>query len=79
MIACTRMALMGWSLDAALLEARNFGCSIPDQLDFIQDFGEQLGSGSLALADYPRKPLGSHRLTIAERNATIATAAAADG
>src|SRR5579859_7771963 len=48
MAACCRMALMGWSLDDALLEAKNFGCSIPMQLDFIGDFGRQLAGGDLA-------------------------------
>ena len=42
MAACYRMAVMGWSPAAALLEARNIGCFIPDQLDLIQDFGERL-------------------------------------
>lgn len=78
MAACYRMAVMGWSLEGALLEAKNFGCSIPDQLDFIQDFGEQLAKGGLESAGYPREPLGSHRLTAAERDATIATVAAAE-
>ena len=78
MAACYRMAVMGWGPVAALLEARNFGCSIPDQLDFIQDFGELLAKGDPTVAGYPREPLGSHRLTAAERDATIAAAAAAE-
>jgi protein tyrosine phosphatase (PTP) superfamily phosphohydrolase (DUF442 family) len=78
MSACYRLAVMGWSLEGALLEARNFGLSIPDQVDFIQDFGDQLAKGSLELAGYPREPLGSHRLTAAERDATIAKIAAAE-
>jgi len=78
MAASYRMAVMGWSPEAALLEARNFGCSIPDQLDFIQDFGELLAKGDPVVAGYPREPLGSHRLTAAERNATIAAATAAE-
>jgi hypothetical protein len=49
MAASYRMAVMGWSPEAALLEARNFGCSIPDQLDFIQDFGELLAKGDQQL------------------------------
>ncbi len=78
MAACCRMALMGWSLDDALLEAKNFGCSIPMQLDFIGDFGQQLARGDLAAAGYPREPLGSHILTVAERDATLAKVAAAE-
>jgi hypothetical protein len=77
MAACCRMAIMGWSLDDALLEAGNFGCSIPMQLDFIQDFGRQLASGDLA-AGYPSEPLGSHILTAAEREATLAKVAATE-
>jgi hypothetical protein len=73
MTACYRMAVMGWSPEAALLEAKNFGCSIPDQLDFIQDFGEKLAKGEIS--GYPRQPLGSYSLTPSERDATIAKAA----
>jgi hypothetical protein len=72
------MALMGWSLDDALLEAGNFGCSIPMQLGFIGDFGQQLAQGDLAAAGYPQEPLGSHILTVAERDATLANVAAAE-
>jgi hypothetical protein len=79
MVACYRMAVMGWSPEAALLEAKNFGCSVPDQLDFIHDVGDQLARGDLQDIGYPREPLGSHRLTAAERDATVARAAAAGG
>jgi hypothetical protein len=75
MTACYRMAVMGWSPPDALLEARNFGCFIPGQLDFILDFGEKLAQGDPWLIGYPRQPLGSHRLTELERAATIAMAA----
>jgi protein tyrosine/serine phosphatase len=76
MTACYRMAVMGWSPADAQLEARNFGCSIPDQVDFIQDFGEKLAQGDPGLVGYPRQPLGSHRMTAPERDATIAKVAA---
>ena len=76
MTACYRMGVMGWSLQDALLEARNFGCSIPDQLDFIQDFAAKLARGDLETIGYPRQPLGSHALTAPERSATRLTAAA---
>ena len=79
MTACYRMAVMGWNPEDALLEARNFGCSIPDQLDFIQDFGEKLAQGDPEIIGYPREPLGSHTLTASERGATIRTAAADGG
>src|SRR5580704_3886321 len=79
MTACYRMAVMGWSPPDALMEARNFGCFIPDQLEFIQDFGEKLAQGDPEIIGYPRQPLGSHALTASERSATIATAAADGG
>jgi hypothetical protein len=63
------MAVMGWSPADAQLEARNFGCSIPDQVDFIQDLGEKLAQGDPGLVGYPRQPLGSHRMTAPERDA----------
>jgi hypothetical protein len=49
MTACSRMAVMGWSPPDALMEARNFGCFIPDQLEFIRDFGEKLAQGALEM------------------------------
>jgi protein-tyrosine phosphatase len=36
MVACYRMAT-GWTLPDALREARQFGCSVPDQVTFIED------------------------------------------
>jgi protein-tyrosine phosphatase len=36
MVACYRMA-QGWTLANALLEAKQFGCAMPDQLAFIED------------------------------------------
>jgi len=67
---------MGWSPKDAQLEARNFVCSIPDQMDFIQDFGEKLAQDDPELIGYPRQPLGSHNMTAPEQGATIATVAA---
>ena len=37
MMACYRMA-QGWTLANALHEARQFGCAMPDQLAFIEDW-----------------------------------------
>jgi hypothetical protein len=34
MVACYRLS-QGWSLTDALIEAKNFGCAVPDQLDYI--------------------------------------------
>jgi Tyrosine phosphatase family len=79
MTACYRMAVMGWRPRDALMEARNFGCSIPDQLHFIEEFGAKLAQGDLETTGYPRQPLGSHAPTAAERSATRATAAADGG
>jgi hypothetical protein len=45
-VACYRMAVMGWSVADALTEAENFGCCIPDQQAFIREYGEMLAAGS---------------------------------
>jgi hypothetical protein len=50
MSAVVRMGLMGWSMDDALAEAKNFGCSAPMQIRFIQDFGRMLQENWLARA-----------------------------
>ena len=75
MAACYRMAVMGWSPEDAVLEAKNFGCPIPGQIEFIEDFGQKLAQHDDELAPYPVRPLGSHILTAEERDATIVTAA----
>jgi hypothetical protein len=84
MTACYRMAVMGWNATDALIEAKNFGCSVPMQQAFIQAFGAMLqandraGGGqeaSSALGAYPLRPLGSVRATIAELTATVASTA----
>jgi Tyrosine phosphatase family len=69
-VACYRMAVMGWSVADALTEAENFGCCIPDQQAFIREYGEMLAAGS-APGRYPLRPLGSARPTPAELTATI--------
>ncbi len=56
MTACYRMAVMGWSRPDALLEARNFGCRIPDQVEFIRELGGRLAQGDLELIGYPIQP-----------------------
>jgi hypothetical protein len=63
MTACVRMATMGWSMTDALREAKNFGCSVPTQIAFIEQVGTQLSDGqnASALNGYPMKPLGSER------------------
>jgi hypothetical protein len=57
---------MGWSVEQALTEASNFGCSVPAQLEFIADFGERLGG----VPGYPRMPLGD-KATQDQLNATL--------
>jgi hypothetical protein len=50
--ACYRMAVEGWPPEKAIAEARKFGCSLPDQLDFLQQFGADLAKGKIA--GYPK-------------------------
>jgi len=78
-IACYRMAVMGWSAADALVEAANFGCSPPGQLAFIRDFGVTLAGGLLgaAVGRYPLLPPGSVRATPEQLTATVRTVAAA--
>jgi protein-tyrosine phosphatase len=66
MVACYRMAVMGWHPDNAVLEAKHFGCSLPDQQEFIKEFGEMLQranqtplSSHVRAANYPLNPIGS--------------------
>jgi len=70
MIACYRLAVMGWGAGDALTEAKNFGCIIPDQLTFIEKFGGVLADG---LGRYPLRPPGSAQPTAAQLTATIST------
>jgi Tyrosine phosphatase family len=89
MTACYRMAVMGWTAVDALTEARNFGCVIPDQLAFIQMFGNMLSEGYEAraagqlpagyeLGRYPLQPPGSVRATPQELATLIAAVARAE-
>jgi Tyrosine phosphatase family len=82
MVACYRMAVMGWNETDAFTEAENFGCSVPLQRAFIEQFAIQLQAHDQAraghgpdsgavLGRYPLKPLGSARATPAEREATL--------
>jgi len=70
MIACYRLAVMGWATSDSLVEARNFGCVIPGQLAFIERFGLAMADG---LGRYPLRPPGSVRATPAQLAATIST------
>jgi hypothetical protein len=77
MTACVRMAAMGWSMTDALREAKNFGCSVPTQIAFIEEVGTQLGDGRNAgsLNGYPLKPLGSERPTDEQLSLTLESVA----
>lgn len=77
-IACYRMAVMGWSAADALVEAVNFGCSVPGQQAFIREYGDLLAAGGPAAGRYPLQPPGSVRPTAAELAATLAAVAAAE-
>ncbi|HEY2242329.1 MAG TPA: hypothetical protein VGI21_26245 [Streptosporangiaceae bacterium] len=86
MVACYRMAVMGWDETDAFAEAESFGCSVPLQRAFIQQFAVQLTAHAEArdhdrpdsaaeLGRYPLKPMGSVRATSAERDATVGAVA----
>lgn len=53
-VACYRMAVDGWTAEKALAEAKKFGLGIPEQEDFILQFGTDLAAGRIA--GYPAKP-----------------------
>jgi hypothetical protein len=89
MTACYRMAVMGWDAGDALAEARNFGCSVPQQQAFIGDFGLTLADQYQArststpvpypwLGQYPLLPPGSVKATPEELAATLASVALLD-
>jgi protein-tyrosine phosphatase len=84
--ACYRMAIMGWSAEDALTEAKNFGCVVPMQQAFIEDFGRTLRDHDQArvsgqpdphpeLGRYPLQPLGSVKASAEELTATVSTVA----
>jgi hypothetical protein len=73
-IACYRMAVLGWSAADALREAVNFGCSVPKQQAFIQEFGDML-QACVVPGRYPLLPVGSVSPTPEQLAATIHTVA----
>ena len=75
-IACYRMAVMGWSVADALIEAVNFGCTVPGQQAFIREFGVLLLAGGPSAGRYPLLPPGSVTPAPAELTATLASVAA---
>jgi hypothetical protein len=69
------MAVMGWGQQDALKEAQNFGCSVPDQLRFIEDFADALRERRIG--GYPKRTVGSVEANPAELEATLASSAKA--
>jgi protein tyrosine phosphatase (PTP) superfamily phosphohydrolase (DUF442 family) len=53
MSAAYRMAVDGWTPQAAITEAKQMGMKLPDQLQFLQQFGKDLQAGKIA--GYPLK------------------------
>ena len=51
-VACYPMAVEKWPPEKALAEARAFGLKVPDQLDFVMQFGADLPAGKIA--GYPK-------------------------
>lgn len=51
-VASYRMAVEGWPPDKAIAEAKKFGCSLPDQIEFLQKFGKDLAAGKIS--GYPK-------------------------
>lgn len=51
-VACYRMAVEGWPPEKAIHEAKAFGCKLPDQLEFLKQFGAELAAGRVA--GYPK-------------------------
>ena len=52
MAAAYRIAVEGWSGDAALAEAKQFGMKMPDQQQFIQQFAADVQAGKIE--GYPK-------------------------
>lgn len=52
MMACYRMA-QGWTLANALHEAKQFGCAMPDQLAFIEDWAAASAAETSPLVTQP--------------------------
>lgn len=51
-VACYRMAVERWPPEKALAEAKAFGLRLPDQVDFLMQFGADLAAGKIA--GYPK-------------------------
>jgi len=51
-VASYRMAVEGWPPEKAIAEAKKFGCTLPDQVEFLQKFGKDLAKGKIE--GYPK-------------------------
>lgn len=47
-VACYRIAVMQWTADQALAEARQFGLALHNQIAFIQKFAEDVKAGKIS-------------------------------
>lgn len=47
-VASYRMAVEGWPPEKAIAEAKKFGLSLPDQIDFLNKFGADLKAGKIS-------------------------------
>lgn len=84
MMACYRMAVQGWSADDALTEAKNFGCSVPMQQEFIKQFGAMLKahyedpSAFPELGKFPLEEPGSYQPSAEELSQTLDAVSASE-
>ena len=51
-VACYRMAVQRWDIEATLQDAEKFGLQLENQIEFLRHFDEQLHAGKIA--GYPR-------------------------
>ena len=52
--AVYRMAVDGWPPDKAIAEAKKFGLALPNQTQFLEQFGKDLQAGKIS--GYPKAP-----------------------
>lgn len=46
-VACYRMAIQGWTLDQAMADAKKYGLSLPNQVQFLRQFDAALTAGQI--------------------------------
>jgi hypothetical protein len=52
-VASYRMAVQGWPPEVAIAEAKKLGLALPNQIDFLQQFGADLSAGKIE--GYPKQ------------------------